>query len=120
MTTVLHLSYSTSTKKYYIRSQNDLYQINEIVRYFWVGGFLVVWVWQFFATLVCLLAATLFWPVTWFEENASTVENRVELRLDELERRAVDFSKKVEGAAMPENVLMGKENREVNPSAITQ
>jgi len=54
--------------KYYIQSQNDLYQVNEFVKFFWPGGFLFVWAWQLFATLFCVLGAIALSPITYAEQ----------------------------------------------------
>lgn len=75
LVTVLHLDYVPPSRsrngdgggdrgKYYINAQNDLYQTNEFVRFVWFGGFLVVWVWQFIATLFCVLGTVVFSPIT--------------------------------------------------------
>jgi len=68
-TTVLRLRQNQLDQKYYIQSQDDLYQVNEWVRFIWPGGPLLVWLWQTFATLFCLLGAVFFLPVSWFEET---------------------------------------------------
>ncbi|KAK7712073.1 hypothetical protein SLS57_007949 [Botryosphaeria dothidea] len=76
LVTVLHLDYVPPSRsrngdggggdrgKYYINAQNDLYQTNEFVRFVWFGGFLIVWVWQFIATLFCVLGTVVFSPIT--------------------------------------------------------
>ena len=57
--------------RYLIKSQNDLYQVNEFVKFFSV--FRVIWVfvlvWQFVATAMCVLGAVVFSPMSWVEEN---------------------------------------------------
>lgn len=55
--------------KYYITSQNDLYQTDQWIKFVlpWIA--VVVPLWQIFATLVCVLMSYLFYPVTWYEEN---------------------------------------------------
>lgn len=80
LVTVLHLDYAPPSRsadtdddedakgKYYISAQNDLYQTNEFVRFFWPGGFLVVWLWQFVATLCCVLGAFVLSPFTAVQE----------------------------------------------------
>jgi hypothetical protein len=58
--------------KYYITSQNDLYQTSEFVKFVlpWFGlGTIGVMLWQFTATLFCIVGAVLGWPITWLEEN---------------------------------------------------
>lgn len=77
LTTVLRLvkippsKTSFSPAKYYIQSQNDLYQVNEFVRFVSQFGILsvAVLVWQFVATGMCVLGALVFWPVSWVEQN---------------------------------------------------
>jgi len=67
-----HSQQIVSTKKYYILTQNDLYQTSEFVKFVmpWFNiGTLVVMTWQFFSTLVCVVLAILFYPVSWVEEN---------------------------------------------------
>jgi len=58
--------------KYYITSQNDLYQTSEFVKFVlpWFGlGTIGVMLWQFVATIVCIMGAVIGWPITWLEEN---------------------------------------------------
>lgn len=66
--TVLKLEHNKAKEKYYIQSQNDLYQTNDFVRFFWPGGWLVVWLWQVVATLVCYVLAFICQPISWIEE----------------------------------------------------
>ncbi|KAI9717947.1 MAG: hypothetical protein M1828_007039 [Chrysothrix sp. TS-e1954] len=94
LTTVLKLRRDTFSDKYYIASQNDLYQMSELSKFFMPGGFIVLWVWQFFATLVCLAMAALFWPISWLEEHGPEVTGSV--------RQAENRVKQV---AMPEDVF---------------
>lgn len=69
LVTVLQLTQDKKTSKYLITSQNDLYQVNEFVKFFWFGGWLFVSIWQAFATIFCLIGAVLLWPQTWVEER---------------------------------------------------
>ncbi|KAK3170720.1 hypothetical protein OEA41_002802 [Lepraria neglecta] len=76
LTTVLHLtpikgSTKSSSTRYLIRSQNDLYQVNELVKFFSLFGVVSVGVFafQFFATVLCVLGAVVFWPISWVEQN---------------------------------------------------
>lgn len=57
--------------RYYIQSQNDLYQVNEWIKFTSLFGILslVVMTWQLVATGLCVLGALLFWPVSWVEQN---------------------------------------------------
>ncbi|KAL8800122.1 MAG: hypothetical protein Q9182_005395 [Xanthomendoza sp. 2 TL-2023] len=56
---------------YFIQSQNDLYQVNEFSKFFSPFGILsgLLLVAQFVATALCILGATIFWPVSWVEQN---------------------------------------------------
>ena len=58
------------SSKYYIQSQNDLYQTSEFVKFAvpWGFGITAVMFWHFFATLMCVVGATVFSPVTWIEQ----------------------------------------------------
>jgi len=69
LVTLLSLVQDKKTSKYLIQSQNDLYQVNEFVRFFWFGGSILVGIWQLFAAFFCLIGAVLLWPQTWVEEN---------------------------------------------------
>ncbi|KAL8673628.1 MAG: hypothetical protein Q9168_001932 [Polycauliona sp. 1 TL-2023] len=63
----------TSSEKplYFIQSQNDLYQVNEFFKFFSQFGILsgLVLLWQFLATALCIAGATMFWPISWVEQN---------------------------------------------------
>jgi hypothetical protein len=69
LVTVLQLAQDKKTEKYLIQSQNDLYQVNEFVKFFWFGGWLFLWVWQVFAALFCAVGAGIGLPVTWVNER---------------------------------------------------
>ena len=77
LTVVLHLIrvpatvYNTNSPKYFIKSQNDLYQVNEFVKFVSLfGGLsLLVILWQFAATGLCVLGTWAFWPISWVEQN---------------------------------------------------
>jgi hypothetical protein len=69
LVTVLQLVHDKKTDTYLIQSQNDLYQVNQFVRFFWLGGWLLLWLWQIMATFFCLIGTVLLWPQTWAEEH---------------------------------------------------
>jgi hypothetical protein len=69
LTTKLHLVYCKNDQKYYIRSQEDLYQLNEVVKFFWPGGATIIWLWQMFTTALCLFGALALAPVTRMEQK---------------------------------------------------
>ncbi|KAL8709455.1 MAG: hypothetical protein Q9220_005838 [cf. Caloplaca sp. 1 TL-2023] len=56
---------------YYIKSQNDLYQVDEFFKFFSLFGILsaLLPLGQFIATALCVLGATVFWPISWIEQN---------------------------------------------------
>ena len=59
-------SSNDDTTRYYITSQNDLYQTSEWIKFllpFGIGHALVL-AWMFFATFQSLLGAMLLWPIT--------------------------------------------------------
>jgi len=57
----------SSTPKFYITSQNDLYQVDQFVRFFapWGVGTTLVAFWHWIATLFCIIGATVLQPVQW-------------------------------------------------------
>lgn len=69
LVTVLQLKRSKQSDKYYIQSQNDLYQVNEILRFIFLGGSSILWLLQIIATVFCVLGALILWPQTWVEEH---------------------------------------------------
>lgn len=46
-----------------------MYQLNEVVKFFWPGGATVLGLWQILATAVCVLGALALAPVTWLEQR---------------------------------------------------
>lgn len=66
----LQLVRPPSSRKYYIQSQNDLYQTSEFVKFVAPLGIASTFValWGYAATLMCVLGALLFAPLTWAEE----------------------------------------------------
>ncbi|KAK1061897.1 hypothetical protein LTR74_010689 [Friedmanniomyces endolithicus] len=79
-----------ATEKLYIQSQEDLYQVDQLVRFFapWGVGDAVVYLWQFIATMGCVVLSVVFAPFTRLEERYA--EGRVG-RVEEV------FMKGVEG-----------------------
>jgi hypothetical protein len=67
-TTVLVLKHNRSDGKYYIQSQDDLYQIEEWVKFLVPGSWVLVLAWQFLATVFCWMGTVALAPVTWVEE----------------------------------------------------
>lgn len=81
LTTVLRLMHNKDDGKYYLISQDDLYQVNQFVKFFAPGGTILVWIWQMIATLVCVVLAIVFWPISWIEEHGSEVASKEKQRL---------------------------------------
>ncbi|KAF2402377.1 hypothetical protein EJ06DRAFT_580641 [Trichodelitschia bisporula] len=69
LVTVLRLRQEEGENGLRICSQEDLYQTDHFVRFFWLGGWAVVRLWQVLATAVCVLGALVGWPVTLVEER---------------------------------------------------
>lgn len=86
LTTVLQLSHGHALNeqqspasaldkpaKYYITSQNDLYQVDQFVRFVvqpWWFGVMVIGLWHWLATMACIFGAVLGAPVTrWMERR---------------------------------------------------
>lgn len=67
----LHRTSPSEKPLYYIQSQNDLYQVNEFVKFVSQFGVLsgLLLLYQFVATALCVLGATILWPVSWVEQN---------------------------------------------------
>lgn len=61
----------TAVKKYYIQSQNDLYQSSEWMRLVLPYGIGAIFsmTWQFLVTILCVVGAVLGRPITWLQEN---------------------------------------------------
>lgn len=55
--------------KWYITSQNDLYQTDQFIKFVLPWLAFLVPLWQIIATLVCVVMSYVFYPVTWLEEN---------------------------------------------------
>ncbi|KAF7959357.1 hypothetical protein EAE96_000977 [Botrytis aclada] len=77
LTTILYLAptkdssennSSASENKHLIKHQEDLYQSAELVKFFWPGGTQIISFWRLIATLLCILGAIIFAPMTWMEE----------------------------------------------------
>ncbi|KUJ17238.1 uncharacterized protein LY89DRAFT_646443 [Mollisia scopiformis] len=81
LTTKLRLVHAEDDNKYYIKSQEDLYQSNEVVKFFWPGGATIIWCWQIFATWLCIVGALLLAPITWVEQRHSNQVNGVKKSL---------------------------------------
>lgn len=65
---VLKLRHNKGDGKYYIASQNDLYQVDQWIRFILPGGWALVYLWHAWASLFSLLGTYVLWPVTWVEE----------------------------------------------------
>lgn len=79
LVTVLHLQGGEDDGKWYISSQNDLYQTDQFIKFVLPWFSWIVPFWQLFATLVCVVCSYLFAPVTWLEDTQQTRFTRVEV-----------------------------------------
>jgi hypothetical protein len=68
LTTVLKLRHNKGDNKYYIHGQNDMYQVDQWIRFILPGGHLLIYLWHAWATLFCVVGAYVLTPVTWVEE----------------------------------------------------
>ncbi|KAI7817184.1 hypothetical protein BC939DRAFT_466734 [Gamsiella multidivaricata] len=68
LVSALHLSRTSDDSKYYIHKQEDLYQVNEFVKFVWPYGDIVLTIWQCFMALLCVVGALLLAPLTWAGE----------------------------------------------------
>jgi hypothetical protein len=66
---VLDLVHDKKREVYLIQSQNDLYQVNEVGKFFPLAGWIFPLLWQILGTFFSVLGALLLWPITWFEER---------------------------------------------------
>ncbi|KAL1597308.1 hypothetical protein SLS60_008892 [Paraconiothyrium brasiliense] len=108
LTTILSLKRNRGDDKYYIQSQNDLYQTDEFVKFVLPPSWILVWLWQFWATFFCFLGAFALWPISyaeqwiWDEGESRKSRNKVEgrkgqsagdlldgIELQDLERKAL-------------------------------
>jgi hypothetical protein len=71
LVTVLNLSHDTANNKSYIDSQQDLYQLNEFVKFVWPGGATLLLLWQWMNTLLSIMGALVLAPMTWVEEKVA-------------------------------------------------
>jgi hypothetical protein len=71
LTSVIKLRRSEDDKKYYIESQDDLYAIDQWIRFIAPGGWVLVCLWQFWASFFCVIGTILLHPITLLEERAS-------------------------------------------------
>ncbi|KAF2134560.1 hypothetical protein P153DRAFT_4623 [Dothidotthia symphoricarpi CBS 119687] len=69
LTTVITLQRNEGDGKYYIAEQNDLYQVDQFVKFVAPGSWVLVWLLQFWATFFCVLGTVAGIPITWVEEN---------------------------------------------------
>lgn len=73
--------------KYYLTSQDELYQVNQFVKFFLPGGNILVLFFQMVATLACVVLAILCWPISWIEEKGGEVAKREKKRIEHGKKR---------------------------------
>jgi hypothetical protein len=99
LTTQLQLTHKpspskASSKKYFIQSQNDLYPVDQFVKFVlpWGIGTSVVYAWHFIATFFCVLLSVVFGWFTrleerWAEGKSRGVEKLFMSSVDKVEER---------------------------------
>lgn len=82
LTTVLQLVHKPGSRKYYIQSQNDLYQVDQFFQFFapWGIGTAIIMFWHFCATYFCVILAFLGKPITSLMESRWEHKQRTHLR----------------------------------------
>lgn len=80
LTSVLRLERNESDEKYYIASQDDLYAVDQWIRFIAPGGWILVHLWQFWATFFCALGAVALHPITLLEQRISGGETEWRLK----------------------------------------
>lgn len=71
LTSVIKLECNDDDKKYYIASQDDLYAVDQWIRFIAPGGWILVRLLQFWASLFCVIGAVILHPITLLEERTS-------------------------------------------------
>jgi hypothetical protein len=78
LTTELHLTRPPNSRKFYIKAQNDLYQNDQLIRFFMPFGLgeLSMHMWQYSSTMMCVFGAFLLAPATrlqqsWLEQQGT-------------------------------------------------
>lgn len=97
LVTVLKLQHNKINDRYYIESQNDLYQVDQFVKFVAPGGWVLVWLWQFWATVFCVLGTVALWPVSVVEEWAAEKGRGDKGLVDGIELRDLERKGLVDG-----------------------
>jgi hypothetical protein len=71
LTTELHLTRPPNSRKFYIKAQNDLYQNDQLIRFFMPFGLgeLSMHMWQYSSTMMCVFGAFLLAPATRLQQS---------------------------------------------------
>ena len=84
----------SSSQQYFIQSQNDLYPVDQFVRFFapWGIGDAVVYLWHFWATLFSVILSLLFQPFTrlmerWAEGEVEGIPKMIAGGVESIEMR---------------------------------
>jgi hypothetical protein len=117
LVTVLGLYHSPNDRKYYIKSQDDLYQTDEFMRFVLPPGYALVQLLQFFSTAFCLLGAMLFWPISVIEEWAAVGKLEIESKREDHNHRPVRVIKLVDTGEHSEPLKV-EHARPYTPAAI--
>ncbi|KAH8809311.1 hypothetical protein F5884DRAFT_401389 [Xylogone sp. PMI_703] len=85
LTTILHLKRSEEDGRWYIKTQEDLYQTSEVVKFFWPGGTVVMYLFQLCATLLCILGALVMKPQTMLAQWIDNKKERAKAKNEKME-----------------------------------
>lgn len=106
LTTQLQLTRPPNSRKYYIKSQNDLYQNDQLIRFMAPFGLaeFFVHMWQYSSTMMCVLGSFLLAPATRLQQ--SMMEKREEngpLNVEDEMRNLVSSAMEGVGYKKPED-----------------
>jgi hypothetical protein len=109
----LKLQHNKGDNKYYIRSQNDLYQVDQWIKFLLPGGWALIFLWHAWASFFSLVGTYVLYPVTWVEEymgwgrgNDSALERQRGLKNKEW--RWLDADGRTGRQVVAESQLKGK------------
>lgn len=78
LTTKITLDRNKEDGKWYIKGQEDLYQLNELVKFFWPGGATIMYLFQLWVTFICSVGSLILWPQTLLEQWVYEKEKKIQ------------------------------------------
>ena len=107
LTSVIKLEQNVDDKKYYIASQDDLYAVDQWIRFIAPGGWILVYLWQFWASFFCFIGTVLLHPITLLEERSSRGDGG-EIEWQQKKRRVGQLDGMSEDEVLRRTELRGK------------